>query len=71
MDTRIEAICFELELKQIASGILRSQVNPENCIDYRLTPALVDKDLLFRELRFGQALGLLVLLCFTHYCAST
>ena len=38
MDTRIESL-FK------PSGILRSQVNPENCIGYRLTPALVDKDL--------------------------
>ena len=74
MDTRIESLLSSFQL-------LRSQVNPENCIGYwRITspahasgvsPALEDKDLLFRELRFGQALGLLVLLCFTHYCAST
>ncbi len=25
--------------------VLCSQVNPENCIGYRLSPALVDKDL--------------------------
>ena len=38
MDTRIESLVLSLL-------VLCSQVNPENCIGYRLTPALVDKDL--------------------------
>ena len=43
------------------------RVIPENCIGYGFR--LLETKLL--EFECGQALGLLVLLRFTHYCAST
>ncbi len=63
-------------LLRVFRKILLSGLNPENCIGYWLSPALDDKALELEscsrcEHEVGQALGLLVLLCFTHYCAST
>ena len=58
MDTRIDSPLMAFPIPR---------VTPENCIGYGFR-LLEIKPL---ELECGQALGLLVLLRFTHYCAST